>query len=482
MAYTHLAQNPTSSLGLFTDLYQITMAYGYWKRQMYDRPAIFNLFFRKAPFGGTYAIASGLALVMDYLNQFKFSVEDIQYLGQLKGADGQALFDESFLNYLQRLEFKCTIKALPEGSVCFPQQPILRVEGPILQCQLIETALLNLINFSTLISTKANRIVQAAGDDPVLEFGLRRAQGFDGGLTASRAAYIGGCAATSNVLAGRLYHIPVKGTHAHSWVMAFEEEQQAFQAYAEVLPNNCILLVDTYDTLEGVKNAIEIGRELKSKGYQLLGIRLDSGDLGKLSQEARQLLDEAGFKDTTIVASNDLDEYRIKELKDSGAKINVWGVGTRLATAFDQPALGGVYKLAAIKDDLDQWQFKIKFSDDLVKTSTPGALQIRRYYDADGFPAGDAVFNELQSNNSSAFIDHHSSNIFNFEGLEFSDLLQPIYDSGQLVYAMPTIHETRNYCLEQIQLFSNSKANPYPFGLEARLHHFKAQILRYYKT
>ena len=308
-------------LTILTDLYQLTMAYGYWKNGMYDQEAVFHLFFRKHPFKGNYTIAAGLESVIHFLNDFKFSVDDIQYLGSLKGADGKALFDEGFLNYLQRLEFTCDVDAIPEGTAVFPHQPLLRIKGPLLQAQLIETTLLTLINFPTLIATKAARICQAAQDDTVLEFGLRRAQGIDGGLTASRSAYIGGCHATSNILAGKLFGIPVKGTHAHSWVMSVEDEPQAFASYADAMPNNCVFLVDTYDTIQGVKYAIEAGHELRKKGHEMLGIRLDSGDLADLSIKARKLLDEAGFPKTQIVASDSLNEVKIKALKEKGAKL-----------------------------------------------------------------------------------------------------------------------------------------------------------------
>lgn len=265
MSTSHLKHIYRNPWGLFTDLYQITMGYGYWKSGIADRQSVFHLFYRKNPFGNPYTIAAGLDLVIDLLQNYRFSVDDIQYLGSLKASDGKALFSESFLNYLQRMQFSCTISAIPEGSVAFPHQPLIRVEGPLIQAQLIETALLNIINFSTLITTKAARVCQAARGESVLEFGLRRAQGIDGGLTASRSAFIGGCDGTSNVLAGRLYGIPLKGTHAHSWVMCFDDELEAFAAYAEAMPGNCIFLVDTYDTLEGIRNAITVGHRLREK-------------------------------------------------------------------------------------------------------------------------------------------------------------------------------------------------------------------------
>ncbi|MEL6356076.1 MAG: nicotinate phosphoribosyltransferase, partial [Bacteroidota bacterium] len=378
---SHLSSVYHPNFGLLTDLYQLTMAYGYYRQGLHQRRSIFHLFFRKAPFDGSFAISAGLPLVIDLIRGLKFTADDVQYLGRQLGVDGQPLFNEQFLNYLQRLQFSGSIWAIPEGKIVFPHEPILRIEANLLEAQLLETALLNVINFSTLIATKAARIKTAAGsDNTVLEFGLRRAQGIDGALTASRSAYLGGCDATSNVWAGRYYGIPIKGTHAHSWVMVFPREIDAFSAYAKALPNNATLLVDTYNTIEGTKKAIEVGLELRKRGHNLLGIRLDSGDLASLAKQARQLLDNAGFHRTAIVASNDLDELRIKELKDSGAPITIWGVGTRLATAHDQPALGGVYKLAAIQDETGQWQPKMKLSEQLIKVSNPGKLQVRRYY------------------------------------------------------------------------------------------------------
>ena len=383
-----------TSLSLLTDLYQLTMAYGYWKSGTAEKEAVFNLYFRKNPFGGGFTVASGLTNVMGYVANFGFSKKDLRYLRTLVGNNDEPLFEAAFIDYLADLTFTGSIDAMPEGTVAFPNEPLLRVRGPILQCQLLETPLLTLINFESLITTKAARLRLVAGADTLLEFGLRRAQGVDGGMTASRAAYIGGCDGTSNVLAGKLHDIPVKGTHAHSWVMSFDTEQEAFDTYADVMPNNVTLLVDSYDTLQGVRHAIETGKKLRQRGHKLAGIRLDSGDLAYLSIEARKLLDDAGFADTAIVASNDLDETIINSLKQQGAKITVWGVGTKLVTAYDQPALGGVYKLAALRNtNTDQWDYKIKLSEQAIKTSTPGIQQVRRYYDERGLLA-DMIYNE----------------------------------------------------------------------------------------
>jgi nicotinate phosphoribosyltransferase len=473
------------SLALLTDLYQLTMAYGYWKSGMKDKEAVFNAFFRKHPFSGGFTVACGLAHVIEYLQQFRFSVEDIQYLTTLTGNDGQPLFEEDFLKYLATMRFTCDIDAVPEGTVVFPQEPLLRIRGPIIQCQLLETPILNMLNFQSLIATKAARIRMVTGDEPILEFGLRRAQGIDGAVTASRAAYIGGCAATSNVLAGKLYGIPVRGTHAHSWIMSFNSELEAFDTYAQVLPNNCVFLVDTYDTLEGVKNAIIVGEKLREKGYKMAGIRLDSGDLAYLSIEARKLLDEAGFADTNILASNDLDETIIKSLKDQGAKINVWGVGTKLVTAFDQPALGGVYKLAAIRNEAGSWEYKIKLSEQVIKISTPGILQVRRYAH-NGVFISDMIYDTQNppTRSQSTMVDptdytkrRKLSNTNSYE-----DLLVPVFQNGQLIYNVPGIEESRKRTQRQLNAFHESNkrfVNPhiYPVGLEKSLYDYKTDLI-----
>lgn len=379
---------------LLTDLYQLTMAQGYWTHGMAEREAVFHLFFRRPPFGDRAAIAAGLESAVNFLRDLHFSDDELDYLRSLTGADGKAFFQNGFLDFLRDLDWRLNVHAIPEGELALPHEPLLRIRGPLLQCQLVETALLNIVNFQTLVATKAARICEAAGEDPVIEFGLRRAQGPDGGLAASRAAYVGGCTGTSNVLAGMKHGIPVKGTHAHSWVMSFDEELDSFLAYAEAMPNNTLLLVDTYDTLEGVRNAIKTGETLRNRGYDLIGIRLDSGDLATLSREARALLDAAGFPEAKIVASNDLDEDSIRSLKSEGARIDIWGVGTKLVTAYDQPALGGVYKLGAIRDDEGEWQYRVKLSNDLIKVSNPGILQIERQQDADGKIISDRLFNE----------------------------------------------------------------------------------------
>ena len=309
----------------------------------------FICFSARLLFDGGYAIAAGLRDAIRYLEELSFSRDDLDYLRSLTGNDGQRLLPDDFLDTLRDLRFTCDVDAIAEGTVVFAQEPLVRVRGPVAQAQLVESALLNIVNFQTLIATKSARIVYAAQGDQVFEFGLRRAQGNDGAISATRAAYVGGIEATSNVLAGAIHSIPVKGTHAHSWVMSFDRESEAFETYAEVMPNNVLLLVDTYNTLQGVANAIEVARRLRAKGHEFIGIRLDSGDLAYLSIEARGMLDAAGFPNAIITATNDLDEYLISSLKEQKARIDLWGVGTRLVTAYDQPALGGVYKLGALK-------------------------------------------------------------------------------------------------------------------------------------
>ncbi|MCE6992365.1 nicotinate phosphoribosyltransferase [Dyadobacter sp. CY323] len=473
-----------TSLSLLTDLYQLTMAYGYWKAGKAEQESVFNLYFRKNPFQGGFTITCGLNSVIDYLNEFHFSDEDLDYIGSLTGNDGNKLFEPGFLEYLKNMELQCSIHAIPEGTVVFPNEPLLRIQGPILQCQLLETPLLNLINFQSLIATKAARMRLVAGEDTLLEFGLRRAQGPDGGVTASRAAYIGGFDATSNVLAGKLYGIPVKGTHAHSWVMSFDTELDAFETYARYMPNNVTLLVDTYDSLNGVRHAIRVGEQLEAKGYHLSGIRLDSGDLAYLSIEARKMLDDTGFKKTSIVASNDLDEYIMDSLKIQGAKIDIWGIGTKLVTAFDQPALGGVYKLAAIKSENGEWDYKLKLSEQAIKVSTPGIQQVRRFKDSKGF-VSDMIFHiESPLIGKATMVDPYdfTKNRSFPESTQYEDLLVPIFAKGALIYALPSIHEARERVQNQLSHFYKGIkrfVNPhtYPVGLEKELFDLKTDLI-----
>ncbi|HEY2951209.1 MAG TPA: nicotinate phosphoribosyltransferase, partial [Verrucomicrobiae bacterium] len=421
---------------------------------------------------------------IEFLQEFRFRDDDLAYLSTLPGNDGQPLFAQAFLDYLRALRFQCDVDAIVEGTVVFPQEPLLRVRGPILQCQLLETALLNILNFQTLIATKAARVCLAARGDPVIEFGLRRAQGVDGGLAASRAAYIGGCAATSNVLAGKLHGIPLRGTHAHSWVMSFDDELESFHAYAQAIPNNCVFLVDTYDTLEGVRRAVEAGRRLRERGHEMIGIRLDSGDLAWLSIEARKILDDAGFTKAVILASNDLDEHIITSLKDQGATIGVWGVGTKLVTAYDQPALGGVYKLSAVRRADGGWDHKVKLSDQAVKVSTPGIQQVRRFRSGQEFVA-DAIYDcERGAPAEFTIVDPFDLTRRKHvpSGAPFEDLLVPVFRRGELVYRPPALAEIRQRAQEQLAMFHAGVkrfVNPhqYPVGLELSLHELKTHLI-----
>lgn len=481
---TVLAELYRHSLTLLTDLYQLTMAYGYWRTGLADREAVFHLTFRRAPFGGQFAVACGLGPVVDYLRQWRLAADDLAYLGSLATATGRPLFEPPFLEMLAETTFRCDIDGLPEGTVVFAGEPLLRVRGPLLQCQLLETPLLTLLNFPTLVATKAARVCQAAQGQPVLEFGLRRAQGIDGGVSASRAAYIGGCAATSNVLAGKLCEIPVRGTHAHSWVMAFADERQAFAAYAGVLPDNCIFLVDTYNSLQGVQHAIAVGHELRRHGHTLQGIRLDSGDLAPLSRAARALLDAAGFERAVIVASGDLDELEIVRLRAAGACVDVWGVGTRLATAYDQPALGGVYKLAALRDAQGRWEDKLKLSEDGTKMSDPGLLQIRRLRRGDGRFLADVLYDErLGIDEPPVCVPCDGAGPpAPLAAAAHADLLVPIFRRGAAVYVPPSAAAARAVAQEQLQSLDDpvrrlAEPAPYRVGFEYRLHQLRQMLL-----
>jgi nicotinate phosphoribosyltransferase len=471
------------SLALLTDLYQLTMACGYWKAGVAERDAVFHLTFRRPPFGGGYAIAAGIAPALEYLRRLQFTDDDVAYLATLRDGEQRPLFPVGFLDYLRGLRFACTVDAVAEGTVVFPHEPLLRVRGPIAQAQLVETPLLTMVNFQTLIATKAARVCQAARGAPVLEFGLRRAQGIDGGLAASRAAYLGGCAATSNVLAGKLFGIPVRGTHAHSWVMFHDSELESFRAYAAAMPGNCTFLVDTYDTLEGVRNAIIAGRELRAKGHDLAGIRLDSGDLAHLSTEARKLLDDAGFTSAKIVASNDLDEMLIGNIQEQGAAIDTWGVGTKLVTAFDQPALGGVYKLGASRDEHGAWRDAIKLSEQPIKISNPGILQVRRLmrgnelagdviYDSERGLAGPALY-DIEDPFRAAFTPAYDSSF---------DLLTTVLDRGNVigVHDLPSARARAAADLAALSPRTKRFLNPqpYPVGLDRNVHERKQELVK----
>jgi nicotinate phosphoribosyltransferase len=488
-------QLPTHNFSaLTTDLYEVTMAYGYFKAGVVDHEAVFHVTFRENPFRGRFTVACGLAKAIDFLGTYKFTDTEVDYLGSQRGNDGKPLFDCQFLDYLRGLRLTCHVDAIPEGTLVFPDEPLIRVVGPIIQCQLLETALLNIFNFPSLIATKAARVCLAAKDDLVIEFGLRRSQGVDGGLTAARAAYIGGCAGTSNLQAGQQFGIPVSGTQAHSWIMFFENEREAFQAYAEAMPNNCIFLVDTYDSVEGVRHAIEIGSELRRHGHEMIGVRLDSGDGVALSNQARQMLDKAGFVNAKIVGSGDLDEYMIADLKQRGAKIDVWGVGTKLSTGKPDAALGGIYKLGAIRRPGlpagasakagGEWQYRIKLSEESAKTSVPGSLQIRRFYQQDGRFMADAIYEADHGiSEPCEIVDVETQEKTEIPaGTDYSDLLVPIFRVGQLVYETPSIEASREHLRKQLgcappEILQLNDPAPYKTGLERSLHELQLRLI-----
>ena len=420
---------------LLTDLYQLTMAQGYWECGKADTQACFHMFFRDYPFNGGYAVACGMAQLADLVDGFAFSEDDLEYLASSPAPGGGMLFKPEFIDYLRDFKLSVDIEAVAEGEIVFPYEPLVRVTGPIMECQLLETALLNCVNFETLIATKAARVCMAA-EAPVAEFGLRRAQGAAGGVWASRAAVVGGCASTSNVLAGKLFDLPVSGTHAHSWVMSFPDELSAFRAYAKAFPTNCVLLVDTYDVAQGIKNAITVGLEMRERGEKLTGIRIDSGDLSWLAKMARTMLDEAGLTDCGIVLSNDLDEYTIRSIRDEGAQVMSWGVGTKLATAYDQPSLGGVYKLSATRENGESaWIDHVKISESSAKLTTPGVLNVRRYYFEDGHIAGDMVFDTNATVNEGEIIVDPMDGLRrkDLSGKTWRELLIPLARAGKTV-------------------------------------------------
>lgn len=479
-----LTQLYRPSLALLTDLYELTMAYAYWRSGTHTKEAVFHHHFRRPPFGSGFTVACGLAPVIEFIEHLHFDEDDLSYLAGLQGNDGKPLFGGEFLDLLRGLRFECDVDAVPEGTVVFPHEPLVRVRGPILQAQILETPLLTILNFQTLIATKAARVCLAAQGDTVLEFGLRRAQGIDGGLSASRAAYAGGCHGTSNVLAGKLFGIPVGGTHAHSWVLSFDGELESFEVYARAMPNNCVFLVDTYDTLEGVRHAVQVGRWLRKQGREMIGIRLDSGDLAYLSKEARRILDEGGFPEARVYASSELDEHLVESLKLQGAKIAVWGVGTNLVTAKDDPALGGVYKLTAVREPGESWDYKVKLSEQAVKITTPGIQQVRRF-SAPGEFVADMIFDEeLGAPSAPTIVDPGDLTRRKEipEGTPHADLLVPVFRRGRRVYDPPPLAEVRRRTAEQLAGFHGGVkrfANPhrYPVGLERGLFDLKTRLI-----
>ncbi len=478
----------TNHLTLLTDLYELTMMQGYFKTGNQDT-VVFDAFYRANPDNGGYAICAGLAQIIEYIEQLHFDSSDISYLRSL------GMFEEDFLSYLETFHFSGDLYAVPEGTVIFPREPLVKVIAPIMEAQLIETAILNILNHQSLIATKAARVCYAAQGDGVMEFGLRRAQGPDAGVYGARAAVIGGCSGTSNVLCGKLFGIPVKGTHAHSWIMSFPDEFTAFSTYAKYYPESCILLVDTYDTLKsGVPNAIRVFQQMREQGIALVnyGIRMDSGDLAYLSKKARKMLDQAGFFDAVISASNDLDEYLIENLKAQGAAITSWGVGTNLITSKNCPAFGGVYKLAAIQNQQGEFIPKIKLSENTEKVTNPGNKTIYRIYEKDsGKIKADLICLERE-----AFDCEKDLRIFdpietwkytNLKGGTYTMRRLPVqvFDKGQCIYQSPSVMEIRNYCQqEKDTLWNETKRFAYPskvyVDLSDELFEMKRQILRGY--
>ena len=437
------------SLTLHTDLYQINMMKTYWETGVYEKKAIFEAYFRKLPFENGYAIFAGLERIVRYIEQLRFSKTDFDYLR------GLGHYPEEFLTYLENFEFKGSIRSAVEGELVFANEPLVQVEGTLAECQLIETALLNIVNFQTLIATKASRVRMVSGDDPVLEFGTRRAQELDAAIWGTRAAYIGGCDATSNVRAGKMFGIPVSGTHAHALVQAYRDDYKAFKAYAES-HRDCVFLVDTYDILKsGVPNAIRVAKEFGDK-INFLGVRIDSGDMAYMSKKVRQQLDEAGFTKAKIYASSDLDEKTILNLKMQGAKIDVWGIGTRLITAYDQPALGCVYKLVSIEDENGVMVDTMKISNNAEKVSTPGKKQVWRITrNSDGKSEGDYIvlWDERPDQLDELFMFHPVYTYINKTVKDFTarPILQPIFNNGKLVYELPKLQEIKAYKNEQIE-------------------------------
>lgn len=469
------------NLTMMTDLYQLTMMYGYYKHGMAGNIGIFDLFFRQTRENSAYAVMAGTESAIDYINNLRFIEEDIAYLRTLK------LFDEEFLNVLRELRFTGEIYGMEEGTVVFPYEPLIRVKAPIMEAQLVETALLNLVNHQTLIATKANRVVEAAKGGAVSEFGLRRAQGPDAGIYGARASIVGGCCGTSNVLTGQLFDVEVKGTHAHSWVMSFPTELDAFRAYAATFPDACMLLVDTFDTLKsGVPNAIKVFDEMKAAGHKPIGIRLDSGDLAYLSKRARAMLDAAGHSDCKIFASGDLDEYVIRDLLAQGARIDMWGVGTRLITSNDCPALGGVYKMSGeiVNGTLVP---KIKLSDNVAKMTNPGYKKVLRFYDKDGMAIADLIaLVDEKIDETKPFRLYHP--VHTYKSMTISDftvreLLVPLFIDGKQVYRTPDIHEIQAYARRELDTFwaeTKRLMNPHEHKVDLSdgLYDLKKELIR----
>mgnify|MGYP004661192731 FL=1 len=468
------------NLTLLTDLYQLTMLNGYFEKNIHKDIVIFDMFFRKNACNGGYTIICGIEQLVEYINNLHFSDDDLEYLKSL------GLFSDKFLDFLKDFKFTGDIYAVEEGTIMFPKEPIITVKAPLYQAQLIETALLTIVNFQSLISTKASRVCYAAKGDPVFEFGLRRAQGPDAGTYGARAAVVGGCAGTANVLAGKMFDIPVVGTQAHSWVQKFDNELDSFRAYADVYPDNCLLLVDTYDVLKsGVPNAIKVFDELKAKGHKPKGIRIDSGDLQYLSNESKKLFEEAGYYDLIYTASNDLDEYTIASLKSSGSAINSWGVGTKLITSAESPSLGGVYKLTASYEN-DKLIPKIKVSEDAEKINNPGFKKVVRIYNENNMAEGDLIMlhdEEIDTTKPLTIFDPtYTWKKTTFQNYTIKELQKPLFKNGECKYVPKSIIEIKKHVNEQLNTlwdsykrFSNPKK--YKVDLSKNLWTLKSDLL-----
>lgn len=475
-----------TDVSLNTDLYELTMAQGFWEAGLSGAQACFNAFFRDNPFGGGYAVCCGTGQIAELVENFVFEDDDIEYLRGLEAPGGGPMFKPAFLDYLRDHRLDLTIHAVPEGEVVFGREPMVRVEGPVIDCQLVETALLNLVNFQTLVATKTARVVRAAEGRPVSDFGLRRAQGPDGGLAVARASYIAGASSTSNVLAGKIYGIPVFGTHAHSWVMAFPSELEAFRAFAKSSPKNCVLLLDTYDVTQGIEHAITVAKEMEAAGERLSAVRLDSGDLARLSKEARAAFDEAGLPYVKISVSNDLDEYTIQSLLAQGAPIDSFGVGTKLATCDPQPSLGGVYKLSAIRaGEGEPWTPVIKLSEQSYKRTVPGVQHVLRHYDQAGRPVGDMIVVDEVAERGPAreMVDILDPYVTHRLSGEPRELLVRMVEHGRRAGAPEGIEDARERCREALMRLDPAVArflNPqtYPVGLETGLARLRSQLAR----
>ena len=438
-----------TNLTMLTDLYQLTMMNGYYKKGVENDTAVFDVFFRKNVCEGGYTIVCGIEEIVHYINNLSFNEHDLDYLRSLN------LFDEDFIGFLRDFKFTGDIYAVEDGSVMFPGEPIIVVKAPLYQAQLVETAILSIVNFMTLIATKASRVCNAAGGDPVLEFGLRRAQGPEAGLYGAKAAIIGGCTGTSNVLTGKMFGVPVAGTHAHSWVQKFDSELEAFRAYAQTYPDSCLLLIDTYNVLEsGIKNALIVFDELRAKGFEPIGVRLDSGDLTYLSKEVRKILDDAGYPNAKITASNDLDEYTIISLKQEGAAIDSWGVGTKLITSYDYPSLGGVYKLAATTNREGILEPKIKISENPEKINNPGFKKVVRIYnknekcEADLIMLDDETIDETKP--LEIFDPVYTWKRRVYENYTIREFLKPLFLEGKLVRERKSVYEVKEYAKKEL--------------------------------